>query len=87
MREERKNEAHSEIGCADTFDGPDAEQLKLAQLAEIWTKLVFAPHPTALRLTFATNAPDIWSALRGRSAPRHPRMLPEPQATLVWRRM
>src|SRR6476620_150332 len=23
MREERKNEAHSEIGCADTFDGPD----------------------------------------------------------------
>lgn len=64
MREERKNEAHSEIGCADTFDGPDAEQLKLAQLAEIWTKLVFAPHPTALRLTFATNAPDIWSALR-----------------------
>src|SRR6476646_10955110 len=64
MREEKKNEAHSEIGCADTFEGPDAEQLKLAQLAEIWTKLVFAPHPTALRLTFATNAPDIWSALR-----------------------
>ena len=58
----------------------------LAEVApELWTKLVFTPHPTALRVTFATNAADIWSALRDESAPPPPRRLPEPQAILVWR--
>ena len=43
--------ARLEKALADAFDGPDAETLKLARLAEIapelWTKLVFVPHPTA----------------------------------------
>ena len=51
---------------------PDAEPLKLAMLAEVvpelWAKLIFAPHPTAIRLTFTTAA-DIWSALREGTAP------------------
>ena len=53
--------ARLEKALADAFDGPDAEPLKLAKLAEIapelWAKLVFTPHPTAIRLTFTTNAP------------------------------
>ena len=89
--------AHAEVAeiaalekaLADAFDGPEAEPLSLAALAEVapelWTRLVFTPHPTALRVTFATNAADIWSALRDESAPPPPRRLPEPQAILVWR--
>ena len=88
--------AHAEVAeiaalekaLANAFDGQEAEPLSLAALAEVapelWTKLVFTPHPTALRITFATNA-DIWSALRDESAPPPPRRLPEPHAILVWR--
>ena len=73
--------AHAEVAeiatlekaLADAFDGPEAEPLSLAALAEVapelWTRLVFTPQPTALRVTFATNAADIWSALRDESAP------------------
>jgi putative DNA-binding protein len=81
--------ASLERALADAFDGPDAEPLKLAKLVEtapeLWTNLVFAPHPTAIRLTFRTNAADIWSALREETAPPQSRRLPEPQAILVWR--
>jgi hypothetical protein len=89
--------AHAEVAeiavlekaLADAFDGPEAEPLSLAALAEVapelWTRLVFTPHPTALRVTFATNAADIWSALRDEGAPPPPRRLPEPQDILVWR--
>lgn len=78
-----------EKALADAFDGPDAEPLGLAELAQIapqdWPSLVFTPHPTAFRLTFVTNAADIWSALREATAPPKARLLPEPQAILVWR--
>jgi hypothetical protein len=74
---------------ADAFDGPGAESLFLSQLAEIppeeWPNLVFKPHPTAIRLSFATNAAEIWSALKNESVPPKPVRLPEPQAILVWR--
>ncbi|HEY9519916.1 MAG TPA: DNA-binding domain-containing protein [Methyloceanibacter sp.] len=74
--------AHAEVAeiaalekaLADAFDGPEAEPLSLTTLAkvapELWTKLVFTPHPTAHRLTFATNAADIWSALHTRALRR-----------------
>jgi hypothetical protein len=81
--------ADLEKALTDAFDGPDAEPLRIEALAAIapedWPKLVFVPHPTAIRLTFATNAADIWSALKGETAPPKPEHLPEPQAILVWR--
>ena len=43
------------------------------------------PHPTAIRLTFATNAAELWTALKNETAPPKPMRLPEPQALLVWR--
>ncbi len=43
------------------------------------------PHPTAIRLTFATNAAEIWTALKNGAPPLKPVRLPEPQAILVWR--
>jgi hypothetical protein len=78
-----------EKALADAFDGPDAEPLRIDALAalapEAWPRLVFKPHPTALRLTFNTNAADIWCALKEETAPPKPKALPEPQAILVWR--
>ena len=52
---------------------------------EAWPYLVFQPNPTAIRLTFATNAAAIWSALKNETAPPKPAQLPEPQAIIVWR--
>jgi hypothetical protein len=78
-----------EKALADAFDGPDAEPLRFAELAELpadaWPGLVFEPHPAAIRLTFATNAAEIWTALKNETAPPKPTRLPEPQALLVWR--
>jgi hypothetical protein len=96
----RQSEAftkHREVGeiadlekaLTDAFDGPDAEPLRIETLAAVapdsWPNLVFVPHPTAIRLTFTTNAAEIWSALKSETAPPKPEHLPEPQAILVWR--
>lgn len=88
---------HREVGeiaalekaLSDAFDGPDAAPLSIAELAAVptedWPRLIFQPHPTAIRLTFDTNAAEIWSALKSETAPPSPARLPEPQAILVWR--
>ncbi|HET7446685.1 MAG TPA: hypothetical protein VFJ49_01980 [Methyloceanibacter sp.] len=52
---------------------------------EAWPYLVFQPNPTAIRLTFATNAAAIWSALKNETPPPKPAQLPELQAIIVWR--
>jgi Putative DNA-binding domain len=81
--------AELEKALTDAFDGPDAEPLGIEALAAIaaddWPRLVFVPQPTTIRLTFATNAADILSALKSEAAPPKPLHLPEPQAILVWR--
>ena len=78
-----------EKALADAFDGPDAAPLMIETLAalaaEDWPRLTFQPNPTAIRLTFTTNAADIWSALKDETAPPKPTHLPEPQAVAVWR--
>jgi hypothetical protein len=78
-----------EKALGDAFDGPDAEPLTMERLAvllpEDWPRLVFAPHPTAIRLSLQTNAADLWTALHGETAPPKPRQLGEPEAVIVWR--
>lgn len=78
-----------EKALADAFDGPDAESLKLDTLAgfapEDWPRLVLEPHPTVRRLSFTSNAAEIWSALKDETAPPKAVRLPEPQAIIVWR--
>ncbi len=78
-----------EKALADAFDGPDAEPVRLSELAalrpEAWPALEFEPHPTAIRLTVTTNAAEIWTALRKETPPPKPARLPEPQALIVWR--
>jgi hypothetical protein len=46
---------------------------------------VFTTHPAALRLTFGTNAAEIWMALKDETAPPEAERLPEPHAVIVWR--
>jgi hypothetical protein len=74
---------------ADAFDGPDAAPLTIETLAalppEAWPHLTFEPHPTAIRLSFSTNAAEIWAALKQETAPPKPVKLPERQAVVVWR--
>jgi hypothetical protein len=81
--------AELEKALADAFDGPDAQPVGLSDFAalapEDWPRLVFQPHPTAMRFTFRTNAAEIWSALKQETAPPKATRLPEPQAILVWR--
>jgi hypothetical protein len=81
--------AELEKALADAFDGPDATSLVIDTLAslapEAWPRLIFRPHPTAIRLTFNTNAGEIWCALKEEASPPAPKLLPEPQAILVWR--
>ena len=56
--------ADLEKALADAFDGPDAAPLTIEALAalapEAWPQLTLKPHPTAIRLTFRTNAAEIW---------------------------
>jgi hypothetical protein len=81
--------AELEKALADAFDGPNAVPLHIDALAalapEAWPQLVFTPHPTVIRLTFKTNAADIWCALKDETAPSAAKVLPEPQAILLWR--
>jgi putative DNA-binding protein len=81
--------AELEKALGDAFDGPDAEPLSLERLTAIapqdWPRLVFEPHPTAIRLTFTTNAANLWSALRGEARLPKPRRLEEREAIIVWR--
>lgn len=74
----------------DAFDAADAPVLDLAALAalppETWGGLAFELHPSAAVLTFATNAFDIWVALKNDRAPPDAAALPEPCCYLVWRR-
>jgi Putative DNA-binding domain len=97
LREAEPYAAHKELAeiaaienaLGDAFDGPDAEPLTTKRLAgfapEGWPHLVFAPHPTAIRLSLQTNAADLWSALHGETEPPKPRHLGEPESIIVWR--
>ncbi|MEM7191374.1 MAG: DNA-binding domain-containing protein [Pseudomonadota bacterium] len=78
-----------EKALADAFDAADMRPVSVDELAAIppedWTKLVFSPHPSVIRLRAKTNAADIWLALKDDGAPPSPVQLPEPQTILVWR--
>jgi hypothetical protein len=81
--------ADLEKALADAFDGPDADPLTIEALAalapEAWPQITLKPHPTTRRLTFRTNAAEIWQALKEETAPPKPIQLPEPQAIVVCR--
>jgi hypothetical protein len=73
----------------DAYDAEDQPVLELAELAgvapEAWTRLRFEPHPSAIRLDFATNAAAIWAALKEKKKPPASVRYDIREAVLVWR--
>ena len=78
-----------EKALADAFDAADAPTLSLTELSQVdaedWPRLAFLPQPGALRLDFATNAAEIWSALQQEAEAPAAELLSEPLAIVVWR--
>ncbi|MGQ0455807.1 MAG: HvfC/BufC family peptide modification chaperone [Hyphomicrobium sp.] len=78
-----------EKAVANAFDAQDAPALALADLMEFppedWGRLSFAPHPSATRLDAATNAFDLWKALKDESPPPVATTLVAPERLIVWR--
>jgi Putative DNA-binding domain len=81
--------ARIEKALGDAFDAPDAPVLTLAELSAFaiddWPRLVLVPQPSARRLDLATNAFDIWRALKDEADPPAPVTSVEPSRLLVWR--
>jgi hypothetical protein len=73
------------------FDAKDADVMSVADMAlhspESWGELAFVPHPSASLLSFATNAFEIWQALKDEREPPIATGRDEPQRLLVWRRV
>ncbi len=71
------------------FDAADAPVLDLAALAslppEAWAHVSFIPHPSASLLSFATNAFEVWLALKNETEIPRPELFDEPRHFLIWR--
>ncbi len=74
----------------DAFDCVDAPTLAAEELGNVdpgdWVRLCFSAHPSVARLTFDTNATDIWKALKNEQDVPQPLILDAPQNVLVWRK-
>ena len=73
----------------DAFDARDGAVLAIADLAGVdpqhWNDLRFGFHPSVCRLDLATNAADVWLALKNDETPPDAVALEEPARVLVWR--
>lgn len=69
------------------FDARDTEPVSIATLQQVppeqWDMLVFTPHPSAQRLSLASNAMDLWLALKDDA--EVPAAEPAHVELLVWR--
>lgn len=81
--------AEIEWALNSAFDAAEATTLTLADLqsvpAESWGDLRFEPHPAARRLSLASNAFDIWQALKAGQSPPAARQTGDTTYILVWR--
>lgn len=71
------------------FDAMEAPHVGMADLAQLdpeaFDKTILRIHPSAIRLSFATNVTGIWSSLKAEQAPPKPETLAEAMQILVWR--
>lgn len=60
--------AHLEFALSSAFDAPNAQVLTKTVSSRLraddWAALHFKSHPSVTRLSFKTNAPEIWAALQ-----------------------
>jgi hypothetical protein len=73
----------------DAFDAADAPVLGPADMArfapELWSTLIFQPHPSSYRLDISSNAAAVWLALKNDETPPEAAALDEPGRLLIWR--
>lgn len=73
----------------DAFHAADAPVLGLADMAgfapEVWSTLIFRPHPASRRLDVSTNAAAIWLKLKNDETPPDGMALEKPAPLLIWR--
>ena len=78
-----------EVALDNAFDALDQPVAVLDDLAaippEAWTDLCFRPHQCACRFDFATNALDVWSALREDEVPPDATEDERQTHIIVWR--
>ena len=81
--------AEIEAALNDAFDDASLPTVTLADLAavppDLWGDLEFTPQPFASRLDLATNAYDIWSAVKNDTVPPVAAPNNPPQSVLVYR--
>lgn len=81
--------AELERALNDVFDAEDGDTLAIEDVAavppESWNDLRFHPHVTARRMDFASNATNIWIALKNEETPPDPEKRDEPSRVIVWR--
>ncbi|GAO77500.1 putative DNA-binding domain-containing protein [Sphingopyxis sp. C-1] len=78
--------ADLELGLAEAFVGPDAEQIAAVRIAQVdWDRAILRFTPTLDLRPLKTNAPDIWNALASKETP--PAAMPSPKgaALMIWR--
>lgn len=73
----------------DAFDAVDTPVLSMEDLtaipAELWARLSFVAHPSAVRLEARTNAAAIWSALKAGEVPPSATVCKDATHLIVWR--
>jgi Putative DNA-binding domain len=73
---------------SNAFDATDAPHISLQDLAahspELWGRLTFVPHPSAMRLDVKTNAFAMWRAIKHKTPV--PRLkITQRRSLLIWR--
>jgi len=75
-----------ELALSETFVGPDAMSMTVAEAAQVdWDTAVLRFVPTLAQRTVITNASAIWSALDEGQVPPGAETLHRPAAVIVWR--
>lgn len=74
-----------EWALSEAFVAPDAPPLAADLTTIDWDKARIGLVPSLTFHVLATNAPALWSAIHGGSAPPATMLLPAPKALIVWR--
>lgn len=72
------------------FDAPDAETLKVSDMAtispEVWPNLSFVPHPSLQRMDCTWNSVEIWEAIARKQEPNDPKKESDSFTWIIWRK-
>lgn len=71
------------------FDAKDARSIDQSNLVHLtesnWPTLTFTHHPSTSRVSFISNAPEIWSTLTQKQTPPQSKISQMPTELIIWR--